>query len=585
MMVQYRKMQSKMWPWVWCMVGLYCLITPHFAVAQRSAMEQFLRETERQSGRRTPTALRGLVPSLFDQGTLMKEVVDLRLITPPLEQPIDPDKYIVGPGDHLLVSILGELSQNYALTITPEGLLAIPTIGTLELSGLSLSEVKTQVFDIVRPRYRVGSISTILLYPRQFRITVSGAVNGPGPLIATPIDRVSEVLFLANKPTDIHTRMASTDPDFVLPSTYGSDRNIEIRRRDGAIVRVDLRRYLATGRLEDNPHVQDGDVIYVPVRNVEEGSVIVTGSINIPGIYEYVAGDNLGTILELAGGLSVSADRTRGEISRIYPVPNAAPRLESISIDLTTGPSALEIPIMPRDRIFVRTAQQSHSDYLVSVKGEVRYPGAYPIQPDGIMLSRFIELAGGFTEEAFLHGGAVVRNAYQEGTSRDLNLERLSRLRLSRLSSQERADFEAQTGYRQQIIVTDFVHLFNDHDASADIMLQPGDVVIIPSENETVQVMGQVASPGQIPYEPGMGLQYYVDQAGGFSKQARRGHIRVIKAETHLWIPPDQTTVEVGDMIWVPRNPHRDYFAIFKETLSVAATLATLYLVIQQISK
>ena len=585
MMVHYRKQQSRMWLWVWCMVGLYCLITPHLAVAQRSAMEQFLRETERHSGRRTPTALRGLVPSLFDQETLLKEVVDLRLITPPLEQPIDPETYIVGPGDHLLISILGELSQNYALTITPEGLLAIPTIGVLEVSGLSLGEVKTQVLDVTRPRYRTGLISTILLYPRQFRITVSGAVNSPGPLIATPIDRVSEVLFLANKPTDMHTRMASTDPDFVLPSTRGSDRNIEIRRLNGEIVSVDLRRYLATGRLEDNPRVQDGDVIYVPVRNVQEGAVIVAGSINIPGIYEHVAGDNLGAILELAGGLSVSADRTRVEVSRIYSVPNAAPRLESISIDLTMGPSALETPIAPRDRIFVRTAQQTRTDYLVSVKGEVRYPGTYPIQPDGIMLSRVIELAGGFTEEAFLRGGTIVRNVNQEGTSRDLNLERLSRLRLSRLSSQERADFEAQTGYRQQTIVADFVHLFNDHEASADIMLQPGDVVVIPSENETVQVMGQVANPGQIPYEPGMDLRYYVDQAGGFSKHARRGHIRIIKAETHLWISPDQTAVEVGDMIWVPRNPQRDYFAIFKETLSVAATLATLYLVIQQISK
>ena len=169
--------------------------------------------------------------------------------------------------------------------------------------------------------------------------------------------------------------------------------------------------------------------------------------------------------------------------------------------------------------------------------------------------------------------------------SESINLERLSRLRLSRLGDQERVDFEAQTGFRQQTVVADFVRLFDGQDMTADVSLQPGDVVMIPSKNETVHVMGQVANPGQIPFEPGMDSEYYIRMAGGLSRHAREGNIRVIKVESNLWLPPDQTTVEVGDMIWVPRNPQRNYFAIFRETLSVMTTLTTLYLVLQQISK
>ncbi|MEE2710920.1 MAG: SLBB domain-containing protein [Gemmatimonadota bacterium] len=556
-------------------------------LGQRGAVEQFLRDSERQGGRRTPTALRGLIPSLFDQEVLKREVVDLRLITPPLEKPVDPNNYIIGPGDNMLVSIQGEMSPDYALTVTPEGLLGIPTVGVLEVSGLTLADLKTQVQNAARPVYPSGAVETILLYPRQFKITVSGAVNGPGPVIATPFERVSEILVIANRPTDIHTRLAATEPDFVLPSTYGSDRNIEIRHRNGTITRVDLRRYLATGDLDSNPTLRDGDVIYVPVRNVETGTVLLAGAVNIPGVYEHVAGDNLGVLLEMAGGLSVSTDRTRIEIARTIPMINTAPRIETISVDMGRGPSALGTPIVPLDRIFVRTAQKTNSDLIVVVRGEVRFPGTYPVQLDGVKLSQIVEMAGGFTEEAFIRGGTIVRNIRRDGApaSESINLERLARLRLSRLGEQERVDFEMQTGFRQQTVVADFERLFSGHDMTADVTLQPGDMVVIPSKNETVHVMGQVANPGQIPFESGMDTEYYILMAGGLSRHARDGKIQVIKMESNLWLPPDQTTVEVGDMIWVPRHPVRNYFAIFRETLTVMTALTTLYLVLQQISK
>lgn len=567
------------------LVGFLQISLPLYA--QRGAVEGFLRESERQGGRRTPTALRGLVPSLFDQDALKREIVDLRLITPPLEQAVDPQKYTVGPGDNLLVSIQGEMSPDYALTVTPEGLLGIPTVGVLSVDGLMLSDVNVLVRDAVRPVYPNGEITTILLYPRQFKVTVAGAVNGPGPVIATPFERVSEILFIANRPMDIHSRLAAADPNFRLPSSMGSDRNIEIRHRTGAITRVDLRRYLATGNLASNPTLMDGDVIYVPVRNVESGTVLLAGAVNIPGRYEHVAGDKLGTILEMAGGLNVAADRARIEISRTIMSSAGVPRVESVSVDLNSGQPALDTPVVPRDRIFVRTANQTNSDFLIVVQGEVQFPGTYPVQPDGVMLSEAIEMSGGFTTEAFLRGGTVVRNTRRQGVpnSESLNMERLARLRLSRLGEQERVDFEIQTGFRQQTVVADFVRLFDAGDTTADVALHPGDVVIMPSKNATVHVMGQVANPGQIPFEPGRDTAYYIQMAGGMGRHARERNIRVIKMESNLWLPPDQTTVEVGDLIWVPRDPQRDYLAIFRESLAVLTTLTTLYLVIQQISK
>lgn len=515
---------------------------------------------------------------------MQQDVVDLRLLTPPLERPIDPETYSIGPGDNLFVTI-GDLSQGYALTVTPEGLLVIPTVGQLAVNRLTLAEVKRRVELTARPKYRNGAISTLLLYPRQFRLTVVGAVNSPGQMVATPVDRLSEVLYLANRLTDLHNRLSSSDPGYLLPSTRGSDRNIEIRRVDGTTVHVDLRRYLTTGHLADNPYLSDGDIVYVPVRNIEGGMVTIAGAVNLPGIYEYAEGDDIGTLLQLVGGLSEAADRSRVEISRVTTDANGTPRTEIMSVDLSQGESALSAKILPRDRIFIRTASTLRAAYLVTIKGAVRYPGVYPVQPDGVSLSRLVDLAGGFSGEAFVSAGKVLRGLDPNATPSDANQTRIALLRMSRIGPQEIVDFEAQAGLRQQAVVADFDALFSKQDDQADVQLRPGDLVVIPSKNETVQVTGQVANPGQIPFEPGKDITYYLSLAGGLGEHARRSHIRVIKAETYDWLAPEKTQVEIGDLIWVPRDPQRDYYAIFKETLSVTATLTTLYLVLQQITK
>lgn len=555
------------------------------AHAQQQAVESFLRQNEQTRGSRTPSALRGLVPNIFDQDALGRPLVDTRIVTPPLEDPVDPDTYIVGPGDNLLINVWGDLSKNFAVTVLPEGLIVIPTVGELQVNGNTLSEVKRRIVELVRPKYRAEKISTALLYPRQFLVTVSGAVNNPGSFVATPLDRVSTILMLANQPAPVHARLAADDSAFVLPSTLASDRNIEIRRQNGSVLKVDLRRYIAGGHLEENPRLMDGDVIYVPVRNTDGSAITVSGAVNVPGVYEYAEGDDLSTLLELAGGLTYSADRTRVEISRLHANPGPMPHTETIAVDLTRDRGMLKTPLKPKDRIFVRTAQAIQMEYYITVKGEVRYPGIYPIQPEGVPLSHAIEMAGGFTEDAFLKGGMIIRMPGGVDIPSADELEHIARLRLSKLGQQELADFEAQTRYRRQTVVADFVRLFEAGDPAADVMLQRRDIVVIPSRNETVTIIGQIANPGQIPYDPGRHLAYYIEQAGGLATHAREDRIRIIKAETYEWMPPEQTPIEIGDTIWVPRQPRRDYFAIFKETLQVMATLTTLYLVIQQIAK
>ena len=77
--------------------------------------------------------------------------------------------------------------------------------------------------------------------------------------------------------------------------------------------------------------------------------------------------------------------------------------------------------------------------------------------------------------------------------------------------------------------------------SDADIVLLPGDSIVIPEYNPVVTITGGVVSPTSVRYREGADLDYYVGAAGGFSSNAdedrvsvqfENGEIRT--KETHL---------------------------------------------------
>jgi hypothetical protein len=53
-----------------------------------------------------------------------------------LEHQIEPESYVLGPGDKLGLSIISSVNLTYIITITPMGHLWIPDIGTVHVSGI-----------------------------------------------------------------------------------------------------------------------------------------------------------------------------------------------------------------------------------------------------------------------------------------------------------------------------------------------------------------------------------------------------------------------------------------------------------------
>jgi len=129
----------------------------------------------------------------------------------------------------------------------------------------------------------------------------------------------------------------------------------------------------------------------------------------------------------------------------------------------------------------------------------------------------------------------------------------------------------------------DFVALFDHKDHTQDILLRDRDLIIVPAQEQTVKLTGQVVNPGLYIYKPGQTLNYYLQEAGGYNWNVRKSKVRIIKNKTGEWMKPnDNTIIEVGDTIFVPEKPERDWWLIAKDLITVGAQMATIYLVIQQ---
>ena len=60
---------------------------------------------------------------------------------------VKPSKYILGPGDGLVLNIWGSVQALYELTVFADGKIIIPTVGSLYVNGISLKKAQLLVTD------------------------------------------------------------------------------------------------------------------------------------------------------------------------------------------------------------------------------------------------------------------------------------------------------------------------------------------------------------------------------------------------------------------------------------------------------
>ena len=336
-----------------------------------------------------------------------------------------------------------------------------------------------------------------------------------------------------------------------------------------------------------NPYLHEGQVVFVPVVSDSFNKIEVYGAVNSPGAFEYKPGDHLSDLLALGFGPAVDADLDSAVLVRFSDDRNGK---VSLNIDLkpivADAGSAANIALVPDDRLFIRALAGYRRKERVTLVGEIRYPGVYPIQEGLRSLKQLIDRAGGLLPQASLSEASMIRKSEYGAAEAKTSFDQLLMMSTDKLTDFELQYLKETSSRRPGKVAVNFELLFGSNRTEHDVPLMDGDLITIPSKSFAITVLGRVVNPGLVPYQEGQAVEYYIRLAGGYGYKANKHDIRIVKANTGALIKADRKTeVAMGDKIMVPQTKGVNMWQLVKDTGIFLANIATIYLVINQALK
>jgi polysaccharide export outer membrane protein len=311
--------------------------------------------------------------------------------------------------------------------------------------------------------------------------------------------------------------------------------------------------------------------------------VSVTGRVKVPGLYPLEPHMRVTDLIRAGGTLDAAAYGGVAELSR-YAVENGqVRRAQVIQVDLAAalrGEPQADLELQPYDGLYVKEVSGWSKQEQVTLTGEVRFPGTYPIR-SGETLRSVIERAGGLTELAFASGSVFTREDLQlrEQQQLDRMAERLKSdlATMSLMAARANQNGAQQTYTLGQTLLDQLKsakavgRLVIDLDAvlraapgsPADVVLRDHDTLVIPRLNQEVTVLGEVQNVTSHLYTPGYSRDQYIDLSGGLTRGADRRHIYVVRAngsviaDTSRWRSSGTPEMLPGDTVVVPLNTDR----------------------------
>lgn len=363
----------------------------------------------------------------------------------------------------------------------------------------------------------------------------------------------------------------------LMPDAF-TNRGILNRERDDRsleMLSVDIEGILK-GTVPDVA-LRNNDELYIPSKYdlSDAGTLTISGEVADPCTIVYAENMTLEDLIIRAGGLLESASLARVDVIRRVKNANATVAAEEISKMFSfsvkdnyviEGENGFKL--QPYDEVIVRRSPSYNNSRYVNITGEINFPGKYPLTKREERLTNLLEKAGGVTDYAYLKGARLVRK---------VNKEELARMKSALQSSMSRTDsilvdtLDAKTTY---YVAINLDKAINNPGSVYDVVLREGDELILPVYPSTVRVDGSVLSPNEITYEPGKSVSYYIEQAGGYSDNAKKKKKYMIAMNGHIYKASGRTKVEPGAEIIVPQKGERK--SNLSNILGIATTATSL---------
>ena len=347
--------------------------------------------------------------------------------------------------------------------------------------------------------------------------------------------------------------------------------------------------------LIENKHnitLKDNDSLYIFYKDSLQFKrfVKVEGAVNKPRELSYMENMTVEDAISLAGGLSNGADPSVIEVFRETNDGNFEKLSQTFKVssnnELKSEGEAMVL--QPNDVVSVRYIKGFTPLQTVSVIGEVLYPGVYSIQSKNERISDLLERVGGFTPFAYKEGATLVRKKTEEGEIQQEDF-------LDELISQESTSTESSKSLKKVAKKTseyrigiDVSKILKHKHSKYDLLLNEGDMLLIPSEKQTVEIRGEVLAPSMVRFQKGQSLREYIDQAGGFSNRAKKRSIYVLYANgsikstrTSLFFK-NYPELAPGAIIIVPSKPEKKEMST-GETIGIISAITTMGVLIYNV--
>ena len=452
--------------------------------------------------------------------------------------------YTIQPGDRVSIRIWGATQFNQSLVVDHQGNVFIPGVGPVALRGTQSDQLNERVTQAVSNVFTDNvRVYTSLDSSQPVAVFVTGFVPNPGRFAGIPSN---SVLYFIDRAGGID-------------AARGSYRSISVIRDGSSIADIDLYDFLIDGDIEAI-QFRDGDTIVV---NERGSSIAVSGDVKNPALFELLENTISGSAIQAMAMIAPEVN-----FVGISGVREA--RIKSTYVPL--GDFATTELFDGDEIIFL--ADQHDQVIVVEVEGAHLGPSRFTVPPN----TRLHELLDYIEVDNVLADTASVSLKRQSIAQRQKTAlkESLERLQARYLTASSQTDEESAIRAQEAQLISQFVDSAKNVEPNgrlvvaskrgiANVLLQAGDTITIPSRSESVLLSGEVLVSQAMLYNKGESARDYIARSGGFTQQAQKDRIVVVHANGEVSSGKDPEVRSGDEIIVLPQVPVKN--------LQLAATI------------
>lgn len=468
---------------------------------------------------------------------------------------INPD-YRIASGDTLLVQLWGGIEFQQEIIVDPKGNIFIPKVGPITVLGVSNQDLNRIVLKSVKRVYKSNvEVYVTLLSTQKVKVFLTGLVNQPGLYEGQSADSILRFIDQAKG----------------IRSDIGGLRQIQLRRNNKTLERIDLYDFLSSGSMPRIP-MQDGDVIFVGPR---QGVVTLEGEVGFIGKYEIK-----GSQEPIASILAAVVPNDRA--TNVTVIEAIDKNVEASQYALT----AVKNQMVSNGALIKLSTQLRPNSISVEVVGEHNSENEMVI-PWGTSLDTVMKRIE-YTQLSNAQGIQLYRKSVAE-RQKDMLQASLNSLEQSVLTARSSTEEEAKLRQAEADIILQWIAkarlvepkgqvLLSKGYQADKIILQQGDRIVVPSSKNLVMIHGEVLFPTAIAFNKKLTIEGFIAKAGGTNRGVDDFNILVMHpngeftdANSDL---DEKDFINPGDEIFVLAEPDTKSMQLIKDLTQVMYQIA-----------